>query len=317
MSDSLSQHPGLLGYGGIIAIHADWPNYPRGLGWEIALRNLGSFPPDSHFFELDDIDQCKLLIPTEPIGKEDYFEPKFYHIALWIQDICNLKEKGYITGITRKSDLSYRLISFQRFIEASIDSMAEIGGQFIEDEKGNFILKMHSKEFFLEKPTRDSFIGDEDYDPGIILSESISITSKGWEKLLEISQEISLHPELEERVRPLEKLGLFDTAVRESSVMLETKIKSFHNVELFGQRLVEHHINEIIKSQKGYLSAAVKCYRGELRAAFKFIRNPFAHNLKELSVAQFRAILYRINDVYLEFFEVKEAYFPNTQNDGP
>jgi len=58
----IDKYTGLLGYGGIIAIHADWPIYPSGIGWEIALRTLGNFPEGTNFYEIDDIDMCKLLI---------------------------------------------------------------------------------------------------------------------------------------------------------------------------------------------------------------------------------------------------------------
>lgn len=53
----LEKFPGLLGYGGIIAIHADWPNYPPGIGWETGLRTLGNFPEGTQFYEIDDIDR--------------------------------------------------------------------------------------------------------------------------------------------------------------------------------------------------------------------------------------------------------------------
>ena len=58
----LDKFPGFLGYGGIIAIHADWPTYPGGIGWEIALRELGYFPKGTNFYQIDDIDKCMLFI---------------------------------------------------------------------------------------------------------------------------------------------------------------------------------------------------------------------------------------------------------------
>ena len=38
----LSEHPGYLEMGSII--HADWPAYPRGIGWKSALKSLVSYP---------------------------------------------------------------------------------------------------------------------------------------------------------------------------------------------------------------------------------------------------------------------------------
>ena len=44
----LENFPGFLGYGGIIAIHANWPIiYPPGIGCKIALKTLGNFPKDT------------------------------------------------------------------------------------------------------------------------------------------------------------------------------------------------------------------------------------------------------------------------------
>jgi hypothetical protein len=48
----LDKFSGFLGYEGIIAIHANWPNYPLGIGWDVALKTLGNFPRNTEFYVL-------------------------------------------------------------------------------------------------------------------------------------------------------------------------------------------------------------------------------------------------------------------------
>ena len=47
----MEKSPGFSGYGNVIAIHADWPDYPSGIGWVIALLILVSFPAGTKFYE--------------------------------------------------------------------------------------------------------------------------------------------------------------------------------------------------------------------------------------------------------------------------
>ena len=87
----LEKFPGFLGYDGIIAIHADWPIYPSGIGWEIALRMMGNFPKGTVFYEIDDIDRCKLLINKPPTQLKDFYHKSHYQIAIWHLDLIELK----------------------------------------------------------------------------------------------------------------------------------------------------------------------------------------------------------------------------------
>ena len=119
-----------------------------------------------------------------------------------------------------------------------------------------------------------------------------------------------INDELRDLTNPLLEIERLDTAIRDASLFVETRINKIHSrSDLYGQRLVEFHIEDVIKHNNGINSAAIKCYRGELRTIFKFIRNDFAHNFKVLSVDQCKLILQRINDVLDEFNEVIEAYY--------
>lgn len=304
----LDKFPGLLGYGGIIAIHANWPNYPLGIGWEVALKTLGNFPKDTNFYEIDDIDRCKLLINLPPKNLSDPFESKYYHSAIWHEDLIELKKRGFVTGIIEKSDYEFELIRFEQL-------KMEFGDNLKEDNEGNIIFYVKDdngqrKEAKYNKPEPDEESDDFVFRDCAVIKESICLTKNGIEELIKLSKEITLKENLSNLTDPLIKIDRFDTAIRDASLLLETTIKEFHKKpSLFGQHLVEFHIEEIIKNNNNFNSAAIKCYRGELRTIFNFIRNDFAHNFKVLTEEQCKMILLRINDTLCEFEEIINAYF--------
>jgi hypothetical protein len=102
---SLVDHPGFLSYkgGGFEVLHADWPAYPAGHGWELALRCLAVFPQGVRFRQLDDIDQCRLFIAVgsgpclEPIG--DLYDQKWFHVAIWTRDLIELVSGDLVSGV--------------------------------------------------------------------------------------------------------------------------------------------------------------------------------------------------------------------------
>jgi hypothetical protein len=100
---SLSDHPGYLGrWSGsrlIVLIHADWPNYPAGEGPGFALAALGRFPADTDFTLIDDIDRCCLLIASQYKKYPDVFDDRNLHVAAWHEDLIELANSGYITGV--------------------------------------------------------------------------------------------------------------------------------------------------------------------------------------------------------------------------
>jgi len=305
--NGLDKFPGLLGYGGIIAIHADWPMYPKGIGWEIALKSMGNFPKGADFYEIDDIDRCKLLINVDPQKIGDPYNYQNYHLAIWHEDLIELKRKGFIDGVYEKNEYEFKVIEFDKF-KKSLGSGAE------EDENGNLILYYKTeagdfKEFKYEKPNPNEYeVDDFNYKNCAYIPQTIKLTDTGINKIKEISQNFTLHPDIEKRVQPLIAIGYYDSVIRETSIMLETKIKEFHSVNFFGQKLIEHHINFLITKNDNFFSAALKCYKGELRTIFKFIRNDFVHNFQVIDSYQCQMILNRINETYHEFHEVIEVY---------
>lgn len=306
----LDQFPGLLGYGGIIAIHANWPMYPKGIGWEIAIKTLGNFPNGTLFYEVEDIDKCKLLINQEPQKISNPFDSNHYHIAIWHEDLIDLKNKGFIEGVIEKSDYEFEMIKFEALKE-------RFGSNLELDENGNIIFFINDKNGKLIKIKYHKPEPEEDEEDGAnkkcaIIPNGIFLSEIGSLELKNISSKISLTEELNALTQPLIDIKRYDTAVRDASLLIETKIKEYHKrPELYGQKLIEFHVGEVIKNNNNSNSAAIKCYRGELRTIFKFIRNDFAHNFKVLTEDQCILILARINDTLLEFNEVTEIYFEN------
>jgi len=304
----LEKFPGMLGYGGIIAIHADWPIYPTGIGWEIALKSLGNFPQGSRFYEVDDIDRCKLLTNEELKPNVDYYHEKHYHLAIWHSDLIELKKQGLIEGIVEQSDHEFELEKFEKFKKY-------LEGNLKEDNDGNIILhtkdekgKLHEVKYY--KPLLEEEEEEElAFKNCVSLSDSITLTSEGLNKLAELAQGIDYSQNLKILIEPLLSIQRYDTAIRDASLLIETNIKTFYKSNLFGQKLIDFHIEDIIRNNDNFNSAAIKCYRGELRTIFRYIRNDFAHNFKVISETQCKVILKRINDTLIEFNEVINAYY--------
>lgn len=306
--------PGFLGYGGIIAIHANWPMYPAGIGWEIALKTLGNYPKGTEFFEIDDIDRCKLLINRDPSALDDPFDSKHYQIAIWHEDLVELANRGFVSGVIEKTDFEFELYQFEKL-------KASFGPNVSLDDKGNLILHIRDehgnlKESIYQKPVNNEEDEDFPYYDCVVIPKTIQITEMGLSALSEFARKSEIRHDLASLTRPLIEIQRLDTAIREASLFVETSIKEFHNrPDLFGQKLVNFHIQDIIQHNNGFNSAAIKCYRGELRTIFKFIRNDFAHNFKVVSVDQCKLILQRINDILCEFNEVIKAYYKE-ENDN-
>jgi hypothetical protein len=126
----IDKFPGYLG--GFTAIHADWPNYPSGSGWEIALRTFGYFPKETEFYKIDDIDTVVLFINENPKSLKDCFDYKYYHIAIWHEDLIELKRLGYIEGVNEISEFEFQLLRFENIKK-------DFGKNPKLDDEGNII----------------------------------------------------------------------------------------------------------------------------------------------------------------------------------
>jgi len=312
----LDKFPGFLGYGGIIAIHADWPVYPGGLGWEIALRELGYYPKGTSFYEISDIDKCMLFINQDPSElKKEPIDPQYLHTAVWHEDLHTLIGMDLIEGVLQVNEYEYEKLKFERF-RAEIEKVYKKEDAPVpEDDEGNIITYAgfpsgKRVEVKHRKPVPEDYDEfDLIYKDHVIIPQRISLNEKGWGKIKEISISMQYEDAVKERVDTLISIGRFDTAVREACILIESSIKAFYKIKLYGTNLIEYHINDIVKHNDNFTSAAIKGYRQELRTLFKFIRNDFAHNFRVLSEEQCKMILFRINEIYIEFKDVVKVYY--------
>ena len=104
-----------------------------------------------------------------------------------------------------------------------------------------------------------------------------------------------LDPAIRERIKPLLDLPYHDTAVREASVVLESRLRVINKSSSYGQKLVEEYYDYLCARNHGRSTAFFKVLRGELRTVFKFVRNDFAHALHDITDSQCRALLDRIS----------------------
>lgn len=294
----MDRFPGLLGSGGILAIHADWPNYPLGIGYEYALKAIGNYPKGTELFEISDIDRCKLFINKKPEHLDDPFNSHYYHCAIWHQDLLELLDKGFVHGVEKSTEYQFEMMRYDELK----DSLA---GSYTLDEKGNIAFNSNPPLTYFQ-PEYDEVLGE--YYTCAIIKEKLILTELGWEELKQLMTQLSFHSDVEFIVRDLINIRRYDTAIREASLLVESSIKQYHGVKAYGQRLIDFHINQIIVNNDKFQSAAIKSYRNELRTIFSFIRNDFMHNFKEITEVECQAILARINSVYEEFIEVVEVY---------
>ena len=277
---NLEDFPGYLGFTsqGVIAIHADWPMYPAEHGQEVALNSLGQFPRGSVFRLIDDIDQCWLFVrDNEPVVSGHPFGDNNFHAALWEEDAHELLRCGYIVG-------AYE-ITFGDWVERQRKRWE---GRVWESSPGHFVP--------VPIPGPDDF-GDEHESLRLIVADTgIQLTTTGWSELQRRLAERmdSLHPLILDHAVPIARIAHFDAAVREACVQLEARLRAIVRHNSSGQALVEKFIHKLNSSGK-FVSAYVKVLRGELRTAFKFVRNDFMHELKTIGETECFAILSRVS----------------------
>lgn len=261
-------------------LDADWPMYPTGYGWELALEMLGSFPEGTDFREIDDVDRCKLLIAGTLKPGQDPFDEQLFHVAAWHEDLVDLHDRELISGVTPMTEFEWDLRTQERLRDA-----------FVELPDG-------TRFWPHATPPKPDDYEDEDWSqPFATIDESgIRVTKAGYRALLGLSPETisELHPAISRRVEPLITISTdpnnryFDTAVREATFILEVRLKEVTGTQKFGQELVTAFW-EMATRQKNLHPAL----RQELRAIFKFVRNEYAHNLRSISSKQCCALLHR------------------------
>jgi hypothetical protein len=287
---SVPDHPGYLGCTsqGVIAIHADWPAYPAEHGWDVALETLGQFPRGSVLRQIDDIDQCFLLVLEGASAMKDPVDSRHLHAAIWREDLLRLHTDGFVSGaseITRAQWIEKR--------RAELADLCWIDAEGIRHP--------------VPPPTIEDFADEEESLVLMVGNVGISVTDAGWSALDEhlSAQRGSLHASVKVRAVPIVGLGQFDTAVREACLLLETRLRHIVGSKNFGQALVVE-LDAYLRSTKRFIPAQLKTFSLDIRTAFKFVRNEYVHGLHELTAVQCYALLARVSRILVVLDEVEK-----------
>ena len=300
---SLEKFPGFLGLTsrGVVAIHADWPAYPLEHGWQIAVITLGSFPSGTQFKRVDDIDKCALLLAQGYGDYEDLYDERAFHVAIWHEDLLEGQRLGLVRGVEPLTRRQYE----ERHREDLRNEMRQAFEREAIPLPSNDILshmgvQIDGRFVPVSLPSLDEYEGDEDEDfpdkswLGIAASSMVNLTDQGWARLDGLWADML---EVPERARPrldtLIEHGFYDTALRELGVLIEFRIREITSSESYGLKLIDVLLNQLDSSGR-YHNAGLKILRSELRTAFKFVRNEFAHNVVELPRSRAYALLGRM-----------------------
>jgi len=133
----------------------------------------------------------------------------------------------------------------------------------------------------------------------VISAEGIKLTQIGYQSLLDFNwnKPEDLVHEISQRVKPLIGIAYYDTAVREANIIIEMRLCGITGSNAYGQKLINEYYDLLCSRNNGQSSALLKVLRSELRSIFKFIRNDYAHNLKQIGVKECHAILQRASRV--------------------
>ena len=85
--------------------------------------------------------------------------------------------------------------------------------------------------------------------------------------------------------------------------MAETLMKKISGSTAFGANLVTDFASYLGNSNR-YITAYVKTFRSELRTAFKFHRNEYAHNIVDLPKGRAYALVGQLCDLIIQLEEI-------------
>jgi hypothetical protein len=255
--------------------------YPFEHGWSEALLGLGSLPQATRFFQIDDIDKCSLFVAGPVPAGQNPFDERFSHVAAWQEDMVELIEKSYFDGIELIPEHETGLKYWEKF-----------KGLYVEGISGE------AGPINLPKPEFDDDSMAEQKTVLEIASTGISVSESGRGALRSLlsAQFHNTPAHFLERVEPILSIGQADTAVREGCVLLESTMRQAIGSSQFGQKLVDEFCSHILT--RGAIPALVKPLKAELKNAFRYIRNDYMHNLRQLELDESRALLMRVARLY-------------------
>lgn len=294
----MTDSPGELGWvggGTWEAIHADWPAYPGDRDWRIALLRLGDFPEGTNFTCLDVIDQCALLVAEVGIAAVDRFDERHMHVAVRLEDLLALDDRGLVVGVEIEHNLSTEQLHLKRTLGP------DLYGRVVSREQ---VIGVTIDGEFLPMPLPDDSVpDDEDWSiadhrtpdrVAMFEGSQIRLTADAWSEVERVARSILDIPlSVQERVSVMLRAQFFDSAVRDLGAALESRMRSITGTDDYGQRLVDRYIEAMLDCEV-FLPARVRSLRQELRAVFKFVRNEFAHNLVDVPPARGYALISRM-----------------------
>jgi hypothetical protein len=124
----------------------------------------------------------------------------------------------------------------------------------------------------------------------------LEVSSAGRRLALVYELTAGVHPEILDRVDEFLRLGRFDTAVREASILVEQALRScvphpkHQSATEVVKALFERQANDILQSVP---SATVMQMKAEFLKFFAYVRNEFAHRLGEVDVVTASRLLRR------------------------
>lgn len=298
---------GYLGYfhrgAYVVAIHADWPTYP-GAGPMYALYDMGQLPHGTEFSLIDDIDQCCLFVASGRPPQVDEWSEEAFHVAAWHSDLADLANEYLIDGIVTASEMEERRAKLERD-RADARHQIEISGGVIEDGPSGeeYVAQDGARcplsDYYYYSGIRSDDLLEEfdasDRRPDFLFpdySRFIRIMSPGWARLEEQLRHESAIQNFD-RLKRLADLGLYDTAIREAGVFLETRLRTATGSKQYGIRLVDIYVRRLARETR-FNTASIRRIRTDLRSAFKFIRNEFAHQSIEVPQDRALALLSRL-----------------------
>ena len=209
---NLEDHPGFLSTSqGVIVLQADWPIYPEEHGSDLALLWLTAFPKRTFFKRISDIDLCILfLADVKCSNKADPFDIRNFHVAVWHEDLLELRKRGFIDGVEAVSKRRWEVLR-----------RAPLRGLRLARKLDDGTLEP------IELPPLDDY-DEEDLTWPAVSPKGMFATPSGRKRaasmLAEALDDVAV---LGARVPRLLELSFFDTCVRESCVCFEHKIKAW------------------------------------------------------------------------------------------
>jgi hypothetical protein len=219
------------------------------------------------------------LANTSKSKPKDPFNSANLHVAVWHEDLLDLSDAGYISGVARSTE---RRWEYRR----RLDLWAPTGD----------VIHLQLPDGTLQKvdlPALETY--DDDYaDWPEFIDDGIVVTSSGWQYVTRL---LAAAPDpfsvIGESARRIFEIGEYSAAIREVCVSIEHQLKAFVGSSQNGWRLIEEVINHVRKRQT-IAESHLKVLRCQLRTAFTFIRNEYAHRLVGVTEVECRSLIFRL-----------------------